>query len=32
MLNELTSMGNPIIWLLKGRGCTYLDVKNDIEL
>ena len=32
MLKELTSMGILFICLLKGRSCTYLDVKNDIEL
>ena len=32
MLKELTSRGILFICLLKVRSCTYLDVKNDIEL
>ena len=32
MLNELTSMRDPIFFILKGRSCTYLEVKNNIEL
>ena len=32
MLKELTSKGILFVCLLKGRSCTYLDVKNDIEL
>ena len=32
MLKELTSRGILFICLHKGRSCTYLDVKNDIEL
>ena len=32
MLNELTSRGILFIAYLRGRSCTYLDVKNDIEL
>ena len=32
MLKELTSRGILSICLLKVRGCTYLDIKTDIEL
>ena len=32
MLKELTSRGIIFICLLKVRGCTYLDIKTDIEL
>ena len=32
MLNKLTSREILFIYLHKGRSCTYLDVKNDIEL
>ena len=32
MLKELTSRGILFIYLLKGRNCTYLDVKTDNEL
>ena len=32
MLNKLTSRGILFICIHKGRSCTYLDVKNDIEL
>ena len=31
MLNKLTSRGILFICLHKGRSCTYLDVKKDIE-
>ena len=32
MLKELTLKGSLFICLHKGRSCTYLDVKTDIEL
>ena len=32
MLKELTSRGILFICLLKVSGCTYLDIKTDIEL